>query len=595
MEYKNIFKNLFIVFFIILIFIYLFNRELELEFGSIIFKLISGNSYYQYESYIYSITTSIFFILKVSISIVIVLCIIGYFKNYKLYNFNYKQNLIRNFFLTEVSKNVNIFSIIIILLYSIMVIFGVTHHEPWLNEAQAWLIARDLSVTDIIKQMGYEGSPSLWHFILVPFAKSGVPYISASIIHAIIAIICVAIFIIYSPFSVITKVLFVFSYYMAYEYAVIARNYNITILCSFLIILYYKKRFVSPVLYGILVFFLFNTNIHSFFMAGSLMCLYIYEVYKKERFIKHYVCILIMAAGGVTAFLQVIPEEDCFIPLSRFVPANSGLFSSFYSSGFITGIYDAFFNGLPSLSFIKLLVLSLVMLFLIICFFIRKPYILFLFLCSYMWLCYIFTFKNPGALRHHGLMLIFLIFSIWIGDFYKESFLCDNEKCLSQKFFDISQKILFIMLNIGLLCSCVYNVYFYCRDYKFNFSSSKEVAQFILTNHYDRYTLVCYGDISTAPILPYLPESKVWYVARRGTGTFVIWNMFAYKSVSLKEDEIIKIVKGNFSDLSHVLLILNIPLSNQESSGFKLIYHSNPAFGLEAAAYERYWIYKAFK
>ena len=35
------------------------------------------------------------------------------------------------------------------------------HHENWRDEAQAWLLARDLSVPELIEQMSYEGHPCL--------------------------------------------------------------------------------------------------------------------------------------------------------------------------------------------------------------------------------------------------------------------------------------------------------------------------------------------------------------------------------------------------------------------------------------------------
>jgi hypothetical protein len=56
------------------------------------------------------------------------------------------------------------------------------YHEPWRDEAQAWLISRDLPILSIFRQMNYEGTPALWHIILVPFAKFGAPYIIENLI-----------------------------------------------------------------------------------------------------------------------------------------------------------------------------------------------------------------------------------------------------------------------------------------------------------------------------------------------------------------------------------------------------------------------------
>ena len=54
-----------------------------------------------------------------------------------------------------------------LLLYSGVVLFTLGHHEKWSDEAQAWLIARDLDLKTIwFHELRYEGSPGLWHTIL---------------------------------------------------------------------------------------------------------------------------------------------------------------------------------------------------------------------------------------------------------------------------------------------------------------------------------------------------------------------------------------------------------------------------------------------
>src|ERR1700757_4394308 len=48
-----------------------------------------------------------------------------------------------------------------------VVAFTLQYHEKWADEAQAWLIARDLDLKTIwFHELRYEGSPGLWHTIL---------------------------------------------------------------------------------------------------------------------------------------------------------------------------------------------------------------------------------------------------------------------------------------------------------------------------------------------------------------------------------------------------------------------------------------------
>src|SRR4030043_632381 len=176
--------------------------------------------------------------------------------------------------ITAKKTTFSIFALSIILLYSAINIVLLLHHEPWEDEAHTWLVARDLNIISIFKQMAYDGTPALWYMLLVPFAKAGLPYISEFILHLVFAVAAMAIFVFYAPFSKVTKVLFIFSYYMAYEYSIIARSYGLSVFLIFLIAALYAKRFEYPLWYAFLIFLLFNTNAHSFSVASSLTILF---------------------------------------------------------------------------------------------------------------------------------------------------------------------------------------------------------------------------------------------------------------------------------------------------------------------------------
>lgn len=68
-------------------------------------------------------------------------------------------------------------NIIVLLIYSVMLIAVICFHEPWYDEAQSWLIARDASFREmLVKIPHYEGHPPLWWLILAVPAKLGMPY-----------------------------------------------------------------------------------------------------------------------------------------------------------------------------------------------------------------------------------------------------------------------------------------------------------------------------------------------------------------------------------------------------------------------------------
>ena len=60
---------------------------------------------------------------------------------------------------------------------NILVIVGLYFHEPWFDEAQAYLLARDSSFHDLLMYWThYEGHPPLWHLLLRGAVKVGLPY-----------------------------------------------------------------------------------------------------------------------------------------------------------------------------------------------------------------------------------------------------------------------------------------------------------------------------------------------------------------------------------------------------------------------------------
>ena len=66
---------------------------------------------------------------------------------------------------------------IVLAAYVIVVATVMCFHEPWFDEAQAWLIARDCSWREmILERPHYEGHPPLWWMMLAIPAKLGVPY-----------------------------------------------------------------------------------------------------------------------------------------------------------------------------------------------------------------------------------------------------------------------------------------------------------------------------------------------------------------------------------------------------------------------------------
>lgn len=474
-------------------------------------------------------------------------------------------------------------AVFLLLLYSAIQIVLLVHHEPWEDEAHTWLVARDLNIFSIFRQMAYDGTPALWYMLLVPFAKTGLPYISEFILHLIIAIAAVAVFILYAPFSRLTKVLFIFSYYMSYEYSIIARSYCLSILLLFLIAALYSKRFEYSLWYAFLIFLLFNTNVHSFFIASSLTILFAWESYRnKARSSIKKISMFIMVMGGLLSFLQLLPRPDSidygvltgYEYLAPFVAITNAFFP--WHAPFFTQVEQRLIVISMAISIFFTIILSLY----------KKPAVLFILLLSFFGLFYIFAFKYSGASRHHGFILIMFLFALWVSRYYHDS---------QENFSEASNKnllrISILMINLCLALSLVYSLKIQYQEYNYIFSGAKEMADFIKRNNLDNNTIVAYPSPQTSALLPYLPGEKFWYAGIEEYGTFVAYNKKFLDGKDISNSEVISRMKKAFPKQSKILLLLARPLNCPESNNFRLLYKvDKDVFGYNR---EKYYLYKS--
>lgn len=128
------------------------------------------------------------------------------------------------------------FAYIVSGVYAVLVALAVVHHEPWADEAQAWLISRDTTLAGIWgKYTHYEGTPAVWHTLLHLLISLGLPYSAYGFVSAVLGLIAVILLIRYAPLPLWIRLALPFTYFLCYQYAVIARSYAL----------------VAPLLFGI--------------------------------------------------------------------------------------------------------------------------------------------------------------------------------------------------------------------------------------------------------------------------------------------------------------------------------------------------------
>lgn len=155
--------------------------------------------------------------------------------------------------------------------YVALLCLVVSRHEPWFDEAQAWLLVRDSSFGQLLThRLRYEGTPGLWHYLLFVPVKLGLPYATMSWFAALLASAGELVFVLTAPFPKWVRYSFPFTFFVFYQYAVVARSYVLLPLLLFSIAAVYTRTKHRLALLTVLTALLANVSLHGLVLAGTL-------------------------------------------------------------------------------------------------------------------------------------------------------------------------------------------------------------------------------------------------------------------------------------------------------------------------------------
>lgn len=118
--------------------------------------------------------------------------------------------------------------------YALVAGIGIAWHEPWADESQAWLLARDSRWWPMMAHgVRYEGTPGLWHSLLWLLARVHIGFMGMHWIAGVIAAAAIVVLLRYAPFPVLLRVLLPFGFWLAYQDAVVARSYVLFAVIAF--------------------------------------------------------------------------------------------------------------------------------------------------------------------------------------------------------------------------------------------------------------------------------------------------------------------------------------------------------------------------
>ena len=178
---------------------------------------------------------------------------------------------------------------IYILLWTSISLYVGFYHEPFADEAQAYLIARDASLSEIISTVSRtEGSPALWYIWLKFLMICGMDYSHLYLASIIPNLLAVIIFITKAPFSKSVKYLVPLTYYILYQYNIVARNYSLLFLGTMIISIVYQNRQKHPLYFILGIIFLGSISSHGFLLALGIIGLWMFSEIHNKKSINEY-------------------------------------------------------------------------------------------------------------------------------------------------------------------------------------------------------------------------------------------------------------------------------------------------------------------
>lgn len=442
----------------------------------------------------------------------------------------------------------NIFTYSVLAAFFVIGLIGVFHHEMWRDELQIWLVGSSAhSFSEFIRNMTNECNPLGWYgldFILSRFSDN--PLI-VQVFHLLLASGTVFMILKYSPFTRLQKVFVSFSYYLFFEYCLIARGYALTIFFIFLFCTLYqqvksKNRYV---IISLVLFCLPNTTGHGVIITMSFLAMmmadYMFSedisIKKKYKPMQFLIGVGIVLLGVYIAMRWITPPANnhygnnwysgidshrmelsfrtfwmSFLPIPQLSTIhfwNSNLFYAADTSAFTFAI-------------LRLLAIAIILF--CILYYSNKISVAVFYLAATSGVL-LFHYTNNvifaiNAANHYGFIFITFIAAAWLAPNLKKTKLVipglkslRNKLKIEKNFTYLVTGLFAINMLAGLIA--------YSKDYSLIFSNITQTGQYIVSHHLDKLPETGYIDYAVSPTSAFTKQ-PIYFPDRDTTGRFTI-------------------------------------------------------------------------
>lgn len=417
-----------------------------------------------------------------------------------------QNNSLQNWFrrINNNMESINLkYQWIVLLLYMASLIIISYFHEPWFDEAQSWIIAKDVSFKDILFFIPhYEGHPPLWHIYLIPFAKSGLTY-EMGIKSASIILNCLSMGIVISkaPFPKIVRYFIPFTYFFFYQYGVISRCYSLLLLGFVLAALWWQQKNEKPFLFILSLMIICASSAYGIILCGGITIIWLWEIWKgrsAQGFLKYFIrdkrfsALLFLFVFTIALIFLIIPRPDTY---AINLPENSNNFIyRLFFMLILAPMESLFFKSIPGRYFLQDIILSpasmivsaiLFLIFAIIIVLIglktKKLKLLVIPYIPFALFSALFYFSQ----HHIGIITAFFLFWFWIC-WSDRSDSIENIFNSNSRFSNLFSRVIITVFSAFCIITSIYwTITASIIDINTNYSSARQTSQFLKKQNLD--------------------------------------------------------------------------------------------------------------
>jgi hypothetical protein len=381
--------------------------------------------------------------------------------------------------------------------YALLVALTIHRHEPWSDEAQSWLLGRDASLPWLWGHLlHYEGTPGLWQTLVHALIRLGLSYSAYNFVSASLALAAVYLLLRYAPLPLFIRIALPFTYYLCYQYAVIARSYTLIAPLLFAVGAFYSQALRRMAWMTVLLSLLAAVSVHGLILSVCIWATLYLPVHHSEPRAsaseRRNLAIATIAYCCVLIFLvaSAWPAKDVAFAEHRGL-SNLHLFPAVAKAG-LTGAFTGYL--IASLAVIALSVPVLW----------RGGGWLF-FLLATVAFCLFGTIVYT-QLWHFGILYLAWLFAIWIS---------------ASKTRVTAPTLLALIATIGFQCYWTAAAIRY--DWSHAYSGSLAAAQYLRQKGYPPGGLYAIGYPATA-IQPYFSSNIYSDFNDRANGAYWDWS-----------------------------------------------------------------------